>query len=217
MNRGSEAIDDVAFFHANYSAITTGHPKVSDESGAFVQNAFVRSLNVSVRAIDSRNSSVQKPAHSDLFGSRFRVHIDDANLYPGRDLFQQFTNDAKRIVGRLHKDASEQVHHGDAYPLRFTHPNPLAWRKRRIISRTKQPRLLLDVFDHFMLVEDMIARRHYIDPGRKKQIGNRGRYGKAAGHVFGVHDGEIDFVLLFQVLQPIEQSGAARFADNITD
>src|SRR3989442_10429816 len=63
----------------------------------------------------------------------------------------------------------------------------------------------------------MIAGSHDINPGREKQISDGWRDGKAAGDVLGIDDGEIDLMLLFQILQTIEQRRASGLTHDITD
>jgi hypothetical protein len=52
MNRRAKAIDDVAFFHSDYAAVTAGHPNVSNKRRALVQQPLVRGLHMRVRAED---------------------------------------------------------------------------------------------------------------------------------------------------------------------
>src|ERR1051326_222166 len=67
VNGGSEAIDDVAFLHTDDAAVTSRHSQISEKSGALVQDSLVGGLYVSVRAQHSRDPTVEKPAHRDLF------------------------------------------------------------------------------------------------------------------------------------------------------
>ena len=55
------------------------------------------------------------------------------------------------------KNTAQQVHHRDADAFHFTNPNAIARRVRRIVCGTQQARLLFDVVDDFVLVEDVIA------------------------------------------------------------
>ena len=80
MNWRGEAIDDVAFLHANHAAITAGHSQISYISRAFVQDALVGSLHVRVRAVYGRDSPVEMPTHRSFFGRGFGMHINDTNL-----------------------------------------------------------------------------------------------------------------------------------------
>jgi hypothetical protein len=43
------------------------------------------------------------------------------------------------------------------------------------------------------------------------------RDGKSTGEVLGVHDREIDLVLLTQILNPVEHSYAPRLRDDISN
>src|SRR5581483_1742066 len=80
-NRCSEPVDNVAFFQSDYSTIASRHAKVSDVRSTLVQDALIRSLHMSVRAVHDGNSSVEKPTHRDFFGGCLCVHIDDADLH----------------------------------------------------------------------------------------------------------------------------------------
>ena len=51
----------------------------------------------------------------------------------------------------------------------------------------------------------------------EKEIGYRRRNRETSGHVLGIHDGEIDLMLLLQVLQTIEQRRASRLTNNIAN
>jgi hypothetical protein len=77
--------------------------------------------------------------------------------------------------------------------------------------------LFLDVFNHLVLIEDVIAGGHHVDARSEKEIGNRRRNRKSARHVLSIHHREIDRVLLFQILQTIDKRRTPGFADHIAD
>ena len=117
----------------------------------------------------------------------------------------------------MHKDSTQQIKDGDGRAFYFTDPNSLPGRVRRIVGRAHQPRLLLDVIDDFVLIKNVIAGGHHVDALREQMIGQRRGDRKAAGDVLGIHDREIDGVLLFQILQTVEHSRAARLAHDIAN
>ena len=93
-------------------------------------------------------------------------------LYPlncsitGIDLSSSMLEKAReRIVGRMHKNAAEQIENGYAHAIHLTSPHRASRSVRRIIGGPQQARLLLDVFNDFVLIEDMIAGSHHVDSG----------------------------------------------------
>ena len=65
-----------------------------------------------------------------------------------------------------------------------------------IVGRPQQPRLGADVVERFLLVPDVIARRHHVDAPVEQLVADLARDAEAGGRVLGVGDDEIDAVVV---------------------
>ena len=72
----------------------------------------------------------------------------------------------------------------------------VAGRAGGVVGRPQQPRLGADVVERFLLVPDVIARRHHVDAPVEQLIADLARDAEAGGGVLGVGDDEIDAVVV---------------------
>ncbi|HYJ45039.1 MAG TPA: hypothetical protein VEV81_00395 [Pyrinomonadaceae bacterium] len=63
----------------------------------------------------------------------------------------------------------------------------------------------------------MVAGGHHVNPGVEELVGQGGRDGKTARDVFGVHHGQVNRVLLAQILDTLEHGDAPGPRDDISD
>jgi hypothetical protein len=110
----------------------------------------------------------------------------------------------RAVVRGRHVDAPHQVDDGDARAAHLADPEPAAGRGRRVVRGAQQARLARDVVGGLALVEDVVAGGHHVDAGGEQLLGHRGRDGEAAREVLGVHHGEVNRVLLAQILYALK-------------
>ena len=173
--------------------VRPGHADVGQIRGALRQNALVGGLHVRVRADDGRDLAVEMPAHRDLLRRRLgvEVHEDDPRARLERlDLLQ---HDRERIVDVRHEDAAHDVDHADGPAvLGAREIAAVAGHAGGVVGRPQQARLGADVVERFLLVPDVIARRHHVDAPVEELVADFAGDAEAGRGVLGVGDDEVD-------------------------
>ena len=132
--------------------------------------------------------------------------------------FDLLQDDGKRIVERRHEHAAHHVDDADrAAVARFDHARAAARRAGGVVGRTQQAALGRDVVHRFLLVPDVIARRHHVHAVLEQRIADVLGDAEAGGRVLGVGDHEVDAVVIDEPLQPLAQELAAGPADDVAD
>src|SRR6185369_539918 len=145
------------------------------------------------------------------------MHVVNTHAHVHWKRFEHVIDNPKRIVRGWHEYTPHHIEHCDFRVLHFPDPVSTARRVGRIVCRTNEARLFADVFNRFFLIKDVIAGGHHVDAGRKQLFAQGGCDGKTASEIFGVHDGEIDVVLLAQVLDTLEHSNAPGLSNDISN
>ena len=183
--------------HADDRIVRAGHADVGEVSRALGQDALVGGLDMRVRADNGGDAAVEMPAHGDFFGCRFGMEVDedDARLRSqGVDFAQRPANGSSSGVMKTR-------------PIRLSTPTGSPVRVRAEVAaaarhaggevrRAKQLRLPSDVVEHFLLVPDVIARRHHVDAVVEDGVGDVAGDAEAGRGVLDVGDHEVDAVAL---------------------
>jgi len=130
------------------------------------------------------------------------VHIDKDDLYRGLQGGELGVGATEGVVALAHEDAALQIDHGDGDAADFADPSAFARNARGVIRWSQQSRLFINVFEDFLLVEDVIAGGHHVDSGGEQVFGYSRRDRKTGGSVLDVRDHEINFALRAQVVEP---------------
>ena len=102
-------------------------------------------------------------------------------------------DDGERIVDVQHEDAPHDVDDADRSPVRGAREiAAVARRAGGVVGRAQQARLGADVIERFLLVPDVIARRHHVDAPVEQLIADLARDAEAGRRVLGVGDDEVD-------------------------
>src|SRR5438067_842071 len=113
---GQESCQHLIFFHPDNTVVRTTHTNVCLIGGSIRQHTRIRCRDVSMGTENSGHSSIQVPAHGDLFGGCLRMHIykNDLRLR----LRQQAIGGAEGTIVLYHEYSTLQVHHsvGNATP-----------------------------------------------------------------------------------------------------
>src|ERR1043165_10116267 len=157
------------------------------------------------------------PSHRAFLRSCFGMHIDHSNFHIVIKRTKQLVGNAKRIISPRHEYSPQEVDDGDPSPFYLTNPHTVPRSRGRIIGRPQKPRLVCYVVDHLVLIKNVIAGSHDVDTRREQQLSNPRRNRKTAGDIFRVDNREVDLMLLFKILQTIDQGSAPGLAANTTD
>ena len=79
---------------------------------------------------------------------------------------------------------------------RLRHVRSAARHAGGVVRRPEQPRLGGDVVERFLLVPDVIARRHHVDAPFEQRVADVARDAEPGGRVLRVRNREIDVVVL---------------------
>ena len=124
----------------------------------------------------------------------------------------------ERVVDVQHEHAPHDVDDADRTAVAGAREiAAVAGRAGGIVRRPQQPRLGADVVERFLLVPDMVARRHHVDAPLEQLIANLARDAEAGGRVLGVRDDEIDPVEVDDARQPVPDELAPGLADDVAD
>jgi hypothetical protein len=105
----------------------------------------------------------------------------------------------ERVVERVHEDPSHDVDHRDSYVvIGFAHVAAVARYTGRKVGRSEQTWLELDVVECLLLVPDVIARRHDLDPGIAETFGDVSRDPHPARRILDVGNGDVDAMTVDQ-------------------
>ena len=74
---GEESLDDGIHFASQDAFLSAGEAGVAKKTGAAGKDLLIGRLNVSVRADQSGNASVQESRHGDFLRGGFGVHVDE--------------------------------------------------------------------------------------------------------------------------------------------
>ena len=78
--------------HADYGIVRPGHAQVGKVCGSLGKYGLIGRRNMGMRSQDCRYAPIEVPTQRLFFGSRFRVHIDDAD-------FDIVRYAAKKLIG----------------------------------------------------------------------------------------------------------------------
>ena len=113
-----------------------------------------------------------------------------------RNLGQFPVNGPKRVVDGRHERQALDVDYGDRFARsRFDYDATVTGIGRRIVGRTKNTRLCIQVGQDFLFVPDVVSRSQDIHAQAEEFVGNLGRHAKASGCIFAVRNREVDCVL----------------------
>ena len=99
----------------------------------------------------------------------------------------------------------------------FAYEKTLTRRSRRIIRRANETRIFFDIRYDFGFVENVIAGSHHVKTTLEKLIGERGRDGKTARHVFAVHQSDVNFIFFAQASDSVQNRQPAWSRHDIGD
>ena len=106
-------------------------------------------------------------------------------------------HDGERVVDVEHEHAAHHVDDADRSAVaRAREIAAVAGRAGRVVGRPQQPRLGADVVERFLLVPDVIARRHHVDAPVEQLVADLAGDAEAGRGVLGVGDDEIDAVVV---------------------
>src|SRR5205823_729459 len=108
---GQESCQHLIFFYSDNTVMRTTHTNIRLIGGSIWQHARIRCRDVSMGTENSGHSSIQVPAHCDLFRGCLRMHIykNDLRLR----LRQQAIGGAEGAIVLHHEYSTLQVHDGD--------------------------------------------------------------------------------------------------------
>ena len=135
-----------------------------------------------------------------------------------RSAFDLLLDHDERVVDVEHEHATHHV--DDAHrcaAARAREVAAFAGRPGRVVRRPQQPRLGADVIERFLLVPDVIARRHHLDAPVEQLIADLAGDAEPRRGVLRVGDDEIDAVVLDEAGEPLPHELAARTADDVAD
>ena len=213
--------------HANDAVVGAAHAHVGLEGCSAGKYTFIRGGDVGVGAEDCGDFAVEVPAHGDLLAGGLAVEVDhdDFGLDPG----EQIGGGMERVVGSAHEDLAHEVDHGVGQTLVGSvddcpFEDAIAGESRLHICGPEDAAGTLlavgwggEVVEQLALVPHVIAGGHDVGAEVEELIGDLGGYAKAAGGVFDVHDGEVDFVGLAQMADVLAHDAASRAAEDVAD
>ena len=198
--------------------VRPGHARVGQAGRALRQDPFVGGLHVRVRADHGRDEAIEVPAHGDLLRGRLgvEVHEDDARL--GAERFDLAERERERIVERRHEHAPHQVQHADGFARpRAADDAAAAGHAGGEVGRPKQARLARQVLEHFLLVPDVVPRRHDVDAVAEDGVRHVAGDAEARRRVLDVGDDEVDPALLDQRRDRPPRDLPARLSKDVAD
>ena len=185
-NRPSAALD----LDADDRVVRARHADVGEIRRALRQNPLVGRLHVRVRADDGRDLAVEVPAHRDFLGRGFGVEVDEddrasaaaaprpraATTANGSSMFSMKTRPI-------------DVDDADAHAVaRARDVAAVARYAGGVVGRPEQPRLDADVVDRFLLVPDVVARRHHVDAAVEQLLADLARDAESGRRILGIRD-----------------------------
>jgi hypothetical protein len=117
----------------------------------------------------------------------------------------------------MHEDAAHDVGDEDAGTVAgIEQSGTAAGRPLRIVGRTQELVMAAGKSDGFLLVPDVIARRHHVGTGIDRFEEDVLGYAEAAGGVFAVDDHEVEFQVRYQTGEAIPDRRTSGLADHVT-
>src|SRR5262245_40450999 len=168
-----------------------------------------------VRAGHDRRAAVEVAPHGYLFRGRFGVHVDQDDLDRRLQRGELRVGAPERVVALAHEDPALQVDYGDGDAADFAHPPAFAGDAGRVIRRAQQSRLLVDVFEYLLLVEDVVAGSHHVNAGGEQVFSDSRRDREATSGVLDIRDHKIDLALRTHIMEPFFERPTTAASDCI--
>src|SRR3984957_13400520 len=220
---GEEACEDQLFFYADDGVVGAGHAYVGLVGGAVGEDALVGGGDVGVRAEESGDAAVERPADGYFFGGGFAVEVEEDDLCG--DLAEELVGFAEWVVAGGHEDAALEVHDGVGLAGgEFALVDAEAGGADGVVGGAEDAAAADvgvggdgHVFEDLALVPDVVAGGDDVGAEVEELFCDGGGEAEAAGGVFAVDDEEINVVGFKHVGKVFADDVAAGGAKDIAD
>ena len=193
---GEESLDDGICLASQDAFLSACEAGVAKKAGAAGQDLLIGGLNVSVRADQGGNASVQKSRHGDFLRSGFGVHVDEDDGGFSSERGKGGVDGLKGIVQRGHERAALEVDYRNRTDAGMPpHGGSLAGSARWIVERTEKSGFFLQQLPHRSLIPKVIARSDDVHLRFVNLLGGFRRNAGASGGVFPIGDNHVDVAL----------------------
>ncbi len=198
--------------------VRAGHAGIGLIGCSARKHASIGSGDVGVRADHGGGAAIEIPAHGHFFAGQLGVKIDETDFGCAVELFEQLVCLAKGAIDVGHGSAALQIDDCIRNAVASSGgKGAFAGQPGRIVGGTKQARLVIHIIVDLAFIEAVIAASEDVQAKAEKLFGYEGRNAKAAGAVFGVGNGQIDFIFGDQVIQMIGDHSTPTRGEDITN
>ncbi len=176
----------------------TAQTEVCDVPALLGEDPLIGGLHMGVGPYQGRDLPIEVEAQGLLLFGILRMEVNQDE----RGLLAQFLHmlhpDPERAVDGRHLHASLQVEDSHLGPLDVHHHRPMPRSLGRIVGRTQEALLAIEVATQVILLPDVVPTGDDIDSKGKELFHKGGRKAKAIGSILAIDDDHIGTIVLDQ-------------------